>query len=515
MARGGTGALEDDALDRMDDTKTAIVAGDVLDIQPPRESQVVKRLSTVVTDRGPSRGSGGASQRPTQAGARVSVAPTGLAGQSMMDAMGAQQTAMFPAAGSADAAENLTQEDINATAAAAASTRVSFQQQDAGGARNSGAEAEVPPRIPDPEDDPASQVQLAGVGLKSRPTSQDYGMQNVFVVADGEDAASNAAATAAAQQTKISPSVHASAAEAGRMGSTAELRVSGGAEHQNPSFQTFAGSDPNSSGSGGKSAAGVVPVAAPEPEHHDFPVPPPGATEMRASAQNTPAGAGAGTDENGGRNIVLMFGPRVSGKKIVADKSYDKFGVKTVKYEEVMSAKGLDAATASPAVSAEALVERLMEDDCVHGVILDGYPNTLEEADALDNLLQQKGQSISRVWDLEVSLEAFEKRLCGRWFHPASGRTYHAVYKPPKSFTGTTVYEANAENMKDDETGEPLAQREKDKLETVQRELGKYRDQVKPVLEHYGNMLEYKGTRDIMQKVDSKAVARGKENLSI
>ncbi|CAD7926901.1 unnamed protein product [Amoebophrya sp. A120] len=225
-------------------------------------------------------------------------------------------------------------------------------------------------------------------------------------------------------------------------------------------------------------------------------------------------GAGMNLEGGAARNIVLMFGPRTSGKKIVAEKSRQRYGIPTIKFADVMQESNLDPDTAGDEVILEAMATRLKQGDCNNGVILDGYPASVEQAKRLDEALGDYGESITRVWDLEVSQESFEKRLCGRWFHPASGRTYHAVYKPPKSFKGTTVYEATPENMLDDKTGEPLIQREKDKLHTIQSELDKYRQAMAPVVEYYGQQLEYKGKQQV-RKVDAKLIQKARMKAKV
>ncbi|KAI5131336.1 GTP:AMP phosphotransferase AK3, mitochondrial isoform X1 [Manis pentadactyla] len=100
--------------------------------------------------------------------------------------------------------------------------------------------------------------------------------------------------------------------------------------------------------------------------------------------------------------------------------------------------------------------------------LLDGFPRTLPQAEALDKVYQ-----IDTVINLNVPFEVIKQRLTARWIHPASGRVYNIEFNPPKA-VGI-----------DDLTGEPLIQREDDKPETVVKRLKAYEVQTEPVLEYY------------------------------
>uniref|UniRef100_A0A5F5PGT1 GTP:AMP phosphotransferase AK3, mitochondrial n=1 Tax=Equus caballus TaxID=9796 RepID=A0A5F5PGT1_HORSE len=103
-----------------------------------------------------------------------------------------------------------------------------------------------------------------------------------------------------------------------------------------------------------------------------------------------------------------------------------------------------------------------------HSWLLDGFPRTLPQAEALD-----KAYQIDTVINLNVPFEVIQHRLTARWIHPASGRVYNMEFNPPKTL-GV-----------DDVTGEPLVQREDDKPETVVKRLKAYEAQTKPVLDYY------------------------------
>jgi adenylate kinase len=112
---------------------------------------------------------------------------------------------------------------------------------------------------------------------------------------------------------------------------------------------------------------------------------------------------------------------------------------------------------------------RITEPDCQNGYILDGFPRTVSQAQAL----QEASVKIDMVLAVDVADEILVKRLSGRRIHPASGRVYHIENHPPV-----------AENT-DDITGEPLIQREDDQKATVLKRLQIYRKQTQPVVDYY------------------------------
>jgi len=113
--------------------------------------------------------------------------------------------------------------------------------------------------------------------------------------------------------------------------------------------------------------------------------------------------------------------------------------------------------------------DRLQESDCENGYLLDGFPRTIGQADAM----RDNGIEIDHVIEINVDDAEIIKRMSGRRAHLASGRTYHVIYNPPKQ-----------EGI-DDVTGEPLVQRDDDKEETVKKRLDVYHEQTEPLITYY------------------------------
>lgn len=115
--------------------------------------------------------------------------------------------------------------------------------------------------------------------------------------------------------------------------------------------------------------------------------------------------------------------------------------------------------------------ERIKADDCQNGFLFDGFPRTIPQAEAM----KEAGVNIDYVVEIDVPDEAIVERMSGRRSHPASGRTYHIKFNPPKV------------DGKDDETGDDLVQRDDDKEEVVKKRLAVYHEQTIQLVGYYAD----------------------------
>ncbi len=178
-------------------------------------------------------------------------------------------------------------------------------------------------------------------------------------------------------------------------------------------------------------------------------------------------GAGKGTQA---QYICEKYGiPQISTGDMLraAVKAGTPLGVEAKK---VMDAGGL----VSDDIILGLIKERLQQADCANGFLFDGFPRTIPQAQAL----KDQGVNLDFVVEVDVADEEIIKRMSGRRVHPASGRTYHVVFNPPRI------------EGKDDLTDEPLIQRDDDNEETVRKRLDVYHSQTKPLVEFYSKWAE-------------------------
>lgn len=180
--------------------------------------------------------------------------------------------------------------------------------------------------------------------------------------------------------------------------------------------------------------------------------------------------------------VILLGGPG-AGKGTQAGFIKDRYNIPQISTGDMLRAHvkaGSDLGKAAKKIMDEGglvsddiimgmVKARIKEDDCKNGYLFDGFPRTIPQADAL----KAAGVQVDAVVEIDVPDAEIIKRMSGRRVHLASGRTYHVMFNPPK------------EEGKDDQTGEPLIQRDDDQEETVRQRLKVYHDQTEPLIDYY------------------------------
>jgi adenylate kinase len=185
--------------------------------------------------------------------------------------------------------------------------------------------------------------------------------------------------------------------------------------------------------------------------------------------------------------IIVLFGPPGAGKGTQSAKLTKRFHIPSLStgdmFREAIAQQTPVGQQVKAVIDAGDLVsddlvnrlvfERLNQPDCAKGVILDGYPRTVNQAKALDEWTANHHLKLDSIIELVVDDEALIERRAGRLYAPGSRRVYHAVFNPPK-VPGRC-----------DETGEELQQRDDDRPEVVRHRLEVYNQQTAPVLDYY------------------------------
>ena len=200
---------------------------------------------------------------------------------------------------------------------------------------------------------------------------------------------------------------------------------------------------------------------------------------------------------------IILLGAPGAGKGTQAQFIMEKYGIPQISTGDMLRAAvkagtelGLQAKAimdAGQLVTDELIIslvkERIAQEDCRNGFLLDGFPRTFPQADAM----KEAGIDVDFVLEFDVPDQVIVERMSGRRVHPASGRVYPVVYNPPKV------------EGKDDVTGEDLIIRADDEAETVRKRLAIYHEQTEPLVAYYtkeadaGNTRYFKldGTRNV------------------
>lgn len=185
--------------------------------------------------------------------------------------------------------------------------------------------------------------------------------------------------------------------------------------------------------------------------------------------------------------LILLGGPG-AGKGTQASFITERFGIPQISTGDMLRAAvnagtplGLEAkkimdvgGLISDDIITGMVKDRVNQPDCKNGYLLDGFPRTIPQADAMREL----DIDIDYVLEINVDDQEIIKRMSGRRAHLASGRTYHTIYNPPK------------QDGIDDVTGEPLVQRDDDQEETVRKRLDVYHEQTEPLISYYRGFSE-------------------------
>lgn len=180
---------------------------------------------------------------------------------------------------------------------------------------------------------------------------------------------------------------------------------------------------------------------------------------------------------------IVLLGAPGAGKGTQAQFIMEKFGIPQISTGDMLRAaikagtplglKAKEVMDQGQLVSDDLIIglvkERIAQDDCAKGFLLDGFPRTIPQADAM----KEAGVIIDNVLEFAVPDEEIVKRMSGRRVHSGSGRVYHLVYNPPKV------------EGKDDVTGEDLSIRVDDEESTVRKRLSIYHEQTEPLVAYY------------------------------
>ncbi|MCP5181028.1 MAG: adenylate kinase [Pseudomonadales bacterium] len=180
---------------------------------------------------------------------------------------------------------------------------------------------------------------------------------------------------------------------------------------------------------------------------------------------------------------LILLGPPGAGKGTQAQFIKDHWHIPQISTGDMLRAAVSSGSTLGQRVKAvmdsgalvsddiiiDLVKDRITAPDCAAGFLFDGFPRTIPQADAME----QAGVAIDAVVEIVVPDEELVRRITGRRVHPGSGRVYHVEFSPPKVAD------------RDDETGEPLIQRDDDSEATVRERINVYNAQTRPLVDFY------------------------------
>lgn len=202
-------------------------------------------------------------------------------------------------------------------------------------------------------------------------------------------------------------------------------------------------------------------------------------------AENAPAAPETSSIMHGIRAVLL--GPPGAGKGTQSPRLKEMYGVCHLATGDLLRAeissgselgKEIKAVIDQGKLVSDELVLRMVSEnldkvECKNGFLLDGFPRTIGQAEKLDLMLESRKEPLDAVVEFSIDDNLLVSRICGRWFHLASGRSYHEEFHPPRV------------PGKDDITGEPLVKRSDDNPETLTKRLDQYHKLTSPLVAYY------------------------------
>ena len=205
---------------------------------------------------------------------------------------------------------------------------------------------------------------------------------------------------------------------------------------------------------------------------------------------------------------IIMLGAPGAGKGTQAKKIAEKYGIPHISTGDIFRANlkagtplGLKAkeymdkgALVPDSLTLELIMDRFSNPDCANGYVLDGFPRTIPQAEALTEALKKNNEEVDFAIDVDVPDEVIVNRMSGRRACVNCGATYHIVFNPPKK------------EGKCDTCGADLILRNDDKPETVQNRLSVYHEQTQPLIDYYngfGKLRSVDGTKEMSEVFDA------------